>query len=202
MARVEPSPIFRVATCPSCGSLLWFTSPKPTRRRQSTRRRRQRWSASSDDVSVQFDGATTLIETGDLVAAVGRLRECVTLAPDHLAFRQRLRETEYKLSDRDRQQDGWTFPRGSLRMVEPVWFGAELDDALDKEEWWYVDWLCEFGLSHDPCNVRLNECVGLSAEKAGYLDVATFGYLCAFRANPRRAGLKEKLESLGHKVLA
>src|SRR5262245_45573612 len=108
MARVEPSPIFRDATCPSCGSLLWFTSPKPTGRRQITRHRRQRWFAATDYISVQSDVATTLIETGDLVAAVARLRECVCLAPGNLDYRQRLRSAEYGLSDPDRQQDGWT----------------------------------------------------------------------------------------------
>lgn len=104
---------------------------------------------------------------------------CVSLKPENLVYRQTLRGCTYRKYDNNKSG------AGGLAGMKLMAVRNRAKKARGKQEWAEMDKAAEEGLRLNPWDVGLNMDLGEAAKQREFLEVAEFGYKCAFEADPK-----------------
>jgi tetratricopeptide (TPR) repeat protein len=115
---------------------------------------------------------------------------CVRFVPDNLAYRQLLRNSEFKKYNDNKSG------AGALAKSKLLGIRSRIKKARTKEEWNEVDKACEEGLAINPWDVQLNLDLAEAAKSRQYMDVARFALSTAWNADQNNKQLSWSLAEL------
>lgn len=119
------------------------------------------------------------MEAGNWDMAVQMFGQCVKLVPNHLTYRQLLRNSTKKKYDDNKKG------AGTLGKTKLISLRGKVKKAKQKENWLDASLLAEEGLLLNPWDPQLNVDVAEAAKAMDEMEIARFAYFEAVKAAPK-----------------
>lgn len=130
------------------------------------------------------------MEAGNWDMAIQMFGQCVKLVPDHLNYRQLLRNsTKKKYGDNKKGA-------GALGKTKLISLRGKVKKAKQKEQWKDASLLAEDGLLLNPWDAQLNVDIAEAAKGMNEMEIARFAYLEAVYAAPKDKDIHLALAAL------
>ncbi len=125
--------------------------------------------------------------------AIEMFGQCAKVKPDNLAYRQVLRNCEFK-----KYRDNKT--GASMASMRLMGIRSKVKKARGAKHWAELDQAAEEGLTVNPWDAQLNYDLGEAARQQGHDDVAVFAFQLAVQGDPKnKEFLRGYAEALGTK---